>query len=89
MHYPPLLAIALLFTFTVSQEQMITDTRIGIRMWDTFIATIEPLEGLSYRSFERAVLNSRGAFYRAKLSLPNLMFQTWVVSYLTPKRREQ
>ena len=48
------------------QDQVITDTRIGIRMSGNFIILLEPQEGLSYRIFERVELNSRGAFYRSK-----------------------
>jgi hypothetical protein len=68
------------------QEQMITDSRIGIRMSGTFIVTIEPLEGLSYRLFERAELNSRGAFYRAK-TFPSEPYVPNMGSFL-PNTRE-
>jgi hypothetical protein len=46
--------------------QLITDSRIGIRMSGTFTSLVEPTEGLAYRLFERAEINSFGAFYRSK-----------------------
>src|SRR5206468_12290156 len=41
------------------------DVRIGIRMSGPF-TIIEPQEGIAYRLFARADLNSLGAFYRSK-----------------------
>jgi hypothetical protein len=43
-----------------------SDSRIGIRMSGTFTIQTEPQEGLSFRLFEQANINSRGAFFRAK-----------------------
>ena len=46
--------------------QLMTDRRIGIRMSGTFTSLVEPQEGISYRLFEQAEINSIGAFYRSK-----------------------
>jgi len=48
------------------KEQAISDTRIGVRMSGTFTNIREPESGLYYRLFEKAYLNSFGAFYRSK-----------------------
>jgi len=48
------------------RQQTIPDSRIGVRMSGTFITRVAPQDGISYRLFERAELNTLGAFYRAK-----------------------
>jgi hypothetical protein len=48
------------------RNQVIPDVRIGIRMSGPFTTMIEPQEGIAYRLFTRADLNSLGAFYRSK-----------------------
>jgi len=46
--------------------RLMSDSRIGIRMSGTFTSLVEPQEGISYRLFELAEINSIGAFYKAK-----------------------
>jgi hypothetical protein len=46
--------------------RLISDSRIGIRMSGTFTSLVEPQEGISYRLFDQAEINSIGAFYRSK-----------------------
>ena len=48
------------------REQTIPDARIGVRMSGTFTNLREPESGFYYRLFEKADLNSLGAFYRSK-----------------------
>jgi hypothetical protein len=48
------------------RDQVIPDARIGIRMSGIFTNLVEPQEGIAYRLFQRADLNSLGAFYKAK-----------------------
>jgi hypothetical protein len=48
------------------QIRTMSDSRIGIRMSGAFTIQTEPHEGLSFRLFEQADINSRGAFLRAK-----------------------
>src|SRR5215203_5314632 len=48
------------------REQTIPDSRIGIRMSGTFNLA-KSSDGVSYRLFEKAEINSLGAFYRAKM----------------------
>jgi hypothetical protein len=47
--------------------RLLSDNRIGIRMSGTFTSFVEPQEGISYRLFQRAEINSVGAFYRSKV----------------------
>src|SRR6266480_1142640 len=56
--------------------RLMSDSRIGIRMSGTF-SLVEPYDGVSYRLFEQAEINSIGAFYRSKTfpaeqSVPNM-----------------
>ena len=46
--------------------RVISDSGIGIRMSGSFTNLVEPQEGIAYRLFEQAEINSIGAFYRAK-----------------------
>ena len=48
------------------RDRTIPDARIGVRMSGTFMNLREPESGLYYRLFEKADLNSLGAFYRSK-----------------------
>ena len=43
-----------------------SDSRVGIRMSGSYARLVEPQEGISYRLFEQAEINSIGAFYHAK-----------------------
>lgn len=43
------------------------DSRIGIRMFGSFTNLVEPQQGISYRLFEQAEINTNGAFYKAKV----------------------
>jgi hypothetical protein len=45
--------------------RLMSDSRIGIRMSGTFIL-VEPQEGIPYRLFDQAEINSIGAFYKSK-----------------------
>lgn len=46
--------------------RLMSDSRIGIRMSGTFTSLVEPQEGMSYRLFDDAEINSIGAFYKSK-----------------------
>jgi hypothetical protein len=49
------------------RTRSMSDSRIGIRMYGTFTSLIEPQEGISYRLFAEAEINSIGAFYRSRV----------------------
>ena len=68
------------------RKQTITDTRIGIRMWGTYASFVEPQQALAYRLFERAEINSLGAFYRAKTFLAQPFVPN--IGSLRPNTRE-
>jgi hypothetical protein len=48
------------------QERTMADSRIGIRMSGPFSTRVAPQDGIYYRLFKQAQLNTLGAFYRAK-----------------------
>jgi len=68
------------------RDQLIPDARIGVRMSGTFRNLVEPQGGISYRLFERADLNSLGAFYKSK-SFPSEPFVPNMGSF-QPNTRE-
>jgi hypothetical protein len=45
--------------------RVINDSGIGIRMSGTFTNLVEPQQGIAYRLFEQAEINSQGAFYKS------------------------
>jgi hypothetical protein len=45
---------------------LINDSRIGMRMSGSFSNLVTEQEGIAYRLFERAEVNSKGAFYHSK-----------------------
>jgi hypothetical protein len=47
--------------------RFMSDSRIAIRMSGTFNSFVEPQDGIAYRLFEDAQINSIGAFYRSKV----------------------
>ena len=49
------------------RTRAMSDNRISIRMYGTFTNLVEPQEGISYRLFAEAEINSIGAFYRSKV----------------------
>jgi hypothetical protein len=46
--------------------RLMTDSSIGIRMSGTFTNLVDLQEGIAYRLFEQADINSSGAFYKSK-----------------------
>src|SRR5258707_1268972 len=70
------------------RTRSMSDSRIGIRMYGTFTSLVEPQEGISYRLFAEAEINSIGAFYRSKYFPRNRWFQTWVAFGQTPEKQE-
>jgi len=46
--------------------RLMTDSSIGIRMSGTFTNLVNLQEGIAYRLFEQADINSSGAFYKSK-----------------------
>jgi len=48
------------------QVRLISDSRIGIKMFGMYSNFVEPAAGLRYRLFEKMEINSAGAFFRAK-----------------------
>jgi hypothetical protein len=46
--------------------RLMSNSRIAIRMSGPFTSLVESQEGIAYRLFEQAEINSRGAFYSSK-----------------------
>src|SRR4030095_10704973 len=46
--------------------RLISDNRIGVRMFGAFTNFVEPEDRIAYRLFEQAEINSGGAFYSSK-----------------------